>query len=690
MSSVITMQAEEKSDTLTQQLNEIVVEAELQRENPEIATFIPEIKQKEASADAVSLLARMGIPKLSVDAIAQTVKTTSGEEVSIFIDYLAATSDDLTGMRMKDVKKIEVLDYPSDPRFKGAKHVVNFVMQQYEYGGYVKLYDQGSVGEHLFVNNAKVNMKFNYKKMTYDLVAGTSYNKVTQLGTSEHSIFKFPATETTPERTIERYLDSGFDNLRQENSVYASLRARYNTEKIQISNMIGFNLWKQPHYDDSGSLRFVPEITPATTFEQTQDMETNTLSWDGSYYFALPNDFAISANPSIQYSTTKKNSDYIVNNSSLINNIADDKTFYGQLQLTGSKKLNEKFKLTFDLYGIIVNNDVKYSGSTVDEVDLGNQVVAPTFGLTYRIPKFYLSLDAGYAWMWETSNNSTEKKSFPVVNLSTNYTITDKLSWNTWTNVSLNMANAAQRSDIMQQQNEFLWAVGSTELTNSPQFSIGSSATWMPSNKFQTTPWFNFFHQFDTRRYLYTPGEVNGQPAIIKQLGNHGDLNALSAGISFNVKLLSSKLQINANPWISHYTLTATPKENKTHLATTLGAYYYAGKFNFSLGYTPAMKSFSSESGIETKYGNSYWIGAGWTSGDWTIQAYGMNIFTRSKISSRSYLETPYYSNYSALSDGNKVPAFHLTVSYTIGFGKKINRGDDLESIGKGNNGILE
>ena len=126
MLPVVPLAAQEPADSVQRALDEVTVEAARQYVTPEKAVYIPEEKQKKASSDAVALLARMSIPSLRVNALQQTVSTAAGQDVKIFIDFLPATSDDITGMRMKDVRRVEVLDYPDDPRFHGAEHVVNF------------------------------------------------------------------------------------------------------------------------------------------------------------------------------------------------------------------------------------------------------------------------------------------------------------------------------------------------------------------------------------------------------------------------------------------------------------------------------------------------------------------------------------------------------------------------------------
>lgn len=112
----------------SKQLEEVVIEGSNQNIFNNMSTYIPMRRQKKAAADAISLLNQMAIPQIEVDPIAQAVKTASGQGVDIFIDFLPATAQDLQGMRTQDVKKVEYYLHPTDPRFRGAHYVINFIM----------------------------------------------------------------------------------------------------------------------------------------------------------------------------------------------------------------------------------------------------------------------------------------------------------------------------------------------------------------------------------------------------------------------------------------------------------------------------------------------------------------------------------------------------------------------------------
>ena len=89
--------AQEKGDTATADLKEVVVEGQMQPATAEKVTYKPSTRVKNASQNAIELLKRMAISQLNADDVAMTVKTAAGEDVSLFINYAPATPEDIRG-----------------------------------------------------------------------------------------------------------------------------------------------------------------------------------------------------------------------------------------------------------------------------------------------------------------------------------------------------------------------------------------------------------------------------------------------------------------------------------------------------------------------------------------------------------------------------------------------------------------
>lgn len=140
---------------MSKKLDEVTVEGKTHWHNVKGSTYLPTKKQKNAAATATDLLALMAIPEIRATLASETVTTRDGQSVSLFVNYFPADANDLTGMRVQDCARVEYLVAPTDPRFQGAEYVINFIMQEYEYGGYTKIM---AVQRILDINYNKENL----------------------------------------------------------------------------------------------------------------------------------------------------------------------------------------------------------------------------------------------------------------------------------------------------------------------------------------------------------------------------------------------------------------------------------------------------------------------------------------------------------------------------------------------------
>ena len=116
-------------------LQAVSVEADCSKASSDKTTYLPTQRQKNASQTAIDLLRNMAIPQININLVDESVTTLTGGAVAIYVNGLPASSEELQGMITADVKTVEYLDFPADPRFNGNEHVINFIMQRYEYGG---------------------------------------------------------------------------------------------------------------------------------------------------------------------------------------------------------------------------------------------------------------------------------------------------------------------------------------------------------------------------------------------------------------------------------------------------------------------------------------------------------------------------------------------------------------------------
>lgn len=217
-------QTEVPDSIKTQNLDEVVVEAQMQRTSPTSTTYIPTGKQKNASQNAVDLLRQMAIPQIQINPVSEAVTDNAGGEVAIFINYLEASREEMEGLRTPDVKKVEYLEFPTDPRFRGAQRVINIIVQEYAYGGYTKL----TTNENFLVGFSSRNnifSKFSYKKMTYDLYVGANNWNNHHIGNNVKGIYSLKDADGKDYQLIRtETLD---DSHYKQNQYPVTFRATY-------------------------------------------------------------------------------------------------------------------------------------------------------------------------------------------------------------------------------------------------------------------------------------------------------------------------------------------------------------------------------------------------------------------------------------------------------------------------------
>lgn len=165
-------------------------------------------------------------------------------------------------------------------------------------------------------------------------------------------------------------------------------------------------------------------------------------------------------------------------------------------------------------------------------------------------------------------------------------------------------------------------------------------------------------------------------------IGMNGSLNLFDRSLSLS-GTLEDNLCHNGTPY----------GWTKSHLTFILSGKYYLGNFNFSLYYrAPMGKSEGSKFGKWANYRSSYQLSAGWGDSHWTIRASAINLFRWNGWEGCKITETSrYYDNIVWKIDAADGHAwFNLAVTYTFGFGKKIDQRNELRQQGSASSGILK
>lgn len=677
--------ADEPTDSLTiNDLNEVVVEARTAKLDTEVSTFIPSSREKSASQSATDLLARMAIPQITVTP-GESVTTLSGKAVDIFIDYIPATPADISGMRTKDVKRVEYYVYPSDPRFQGKAYVVNFIMQKYEYGGYVKALaweNTTNVGQFSLFG------KVQYRRMTLDVAIGAFYKNQSGFGSSVRETFRLPQPDGSVSIFERQSLSTGGKSKNEQ--YWPTFKALYATDKVQIQNLIGATFDHQPFTTNLGSVTYTPQIVPDAEFANASGSRVNSLSYSGNWTFILNDYNSINFVPSYGYSHTRSRSLY-TEQSADFHNAAVDNSHEFWANLTYGHTFGEGAKggkLNVLMQTIITANRTAYSGTSSVSDNAHTYRLGPGVQYSLKKGKVYGLVGLGLHWDRQEYVNNHETSTAPWIDFSLQYSPTDRHELSTTFHHMKTVPSPSCRSAAVIQSNPLMSYTGNPNLVSAGSYDVGVDYSYMPNNRFSFTAFGSLWLMDDRYVYDYQPTPT-GLLRTIEQPGGH--YFNYNYGVYGSARLFDNKLRLTAQI-IGRTVDNGGPYDlKKTAISSAFQAYLYLGNWTFGATYmTPSGYSDGYMVGSWVKTKSYLRLQAGWANSTWNVNLHLTNLQRWHKRGELNIMHSTYYDRTEqALSLVDRAFA-RIAVTYTFGFGKKVQQGNEATQQSAPSSSILK
>ncbi len=647
--------------------------------------YRPSQRQKNASQTATDLLVRMAIPQLNARLDKSSVSTASGQPVAMYIDFVPATESDLKMMRVSDVKTVEYLDCPSDPRFQGNHHVINFRMVKYEYGGYIK-----ALGRENFIANSgfgQVNARLVKKKMTYDVMGYGYYMANNHFGVDQTETFRLPQ-ENGEIKSFQRDSKTNSSKFHRQN-YETSFRALYSSDKITANNQIDVGIDKTPHNDNSGVVKYSDDSRAKTDYLSNAEHKAKYLKFSGYYYLSLPKSSSLSANVGYTYSHTDQSSQYSETHMAPIDNTADDDTHDGNISMNYNLIFSDKHSFMALAKGIYENNRTKYSGS-VEALD-NSTTKFGQIGASYsfKATKFSASLGFGWNWLSTSVNDNNANSSFPYIDAFMNYVPNKKNSLGTYFHYSVWPPSSNYKSENIIHISPFLWHTGNPLIKSHISYDVGISYTFIPTNKFNMTVFANSWMVGNRSAFVYeaTPDEIIR--TIQQPIGSFRHFNY---GINASTKQMDGKLYLSGQ-LAQLYVQNGKPYYvNHSYISYYVQALYYLGNFNFAISYQSgsATDNYDSMSGFWTRNKDTFTFQAGWSNASWNIRLTAQNLQRWNWRSSHDTMNSIHYSVDRWTSNASSHAFIQLSATYTFGFGKKVDKDNDISNQARASSGILK
>lgn len=653
-------------------LKGVTVESDNASFRTDRTVYLPTSRQKKAASDAIELLRSMAIPQIRVSA-SGGVSDNFGEPVSIFINSMPASAEEQTGLLTADVRRVEFLEYPADPRFRGAKKVINFIVHEYEYGGYTKL----TVKEKFlsgFNNDPSVFSKFSYKKMKYDLYVGTSNSDKRHFGTSVTGDYLLTGEDGLESHVI-RDEQIGHAHVKT-NSYPVTLRATYAVDKLTVRNTVGFTHQNTPVKDITGSLRYSDDTGRGYSYERSNPDRSNSLNYSGDLYMQLPHGVAFTFGPSFNYSHRNDMYSYSSTASSAIMRHARENAYEFDAPFDFLKKLNDKHMLAFRLETKGWYYRLNYRGTDNLKQNLDRTVGAAIINYRFDAQKISLAIMGGGFYMRHSADDIAKSYFCPVVDMSITYRLSTKSALGLHVNFSQRGSGVTEQSADILQSNELMYISGNPDLDYTNQMWNNIQYNWFPSNRFSVGVYASNYTQFNCIKQIYAPYD-NGK-AVVRNYVNDGRFFDTKIGFNASLRLFDGALQLILEPEQHFYRHTGIDARSYNPFTCMAGASLYLGDWYFNGWYYSPTNIMEKSTSATTRERNYYMVTAGWSHNMWNVSVTAYNMFNRGWNGGTTVLPGKYYSERTVADSNYYRPRIGISVTYTVGYGRKINRNNEV------------
>ena len=664
-------------------LSQINVENRTQRVIDRGVEYIPSVRAKKSATDAASLLLMMNIPLLDITPGNMSVKTYTGKDVAMFIDCKEATEEDLQGLRTEDVIRIEVMQYPEDPRFGGRANVINFIMRKYEWGGYTKFTASGQT-LNADRGNGLLYSKFVNKNWTFDAnVSGSlSYNDKYKSYNAE--TFRDISVGDRHFDAVTRTSQSGANYLKQNNSQSATFRAAYESKKTEIIHSVSFNRTATPHERNLYSVNYSDNAFSASSAISEESGQTITPRLRGYYYFAMPESNSLIVSWSFAYGRTRRFSSYQLDNHAPIINNNRESSYAPTAIIQYSKKFahNNTLQTTLMSFDAIYHTGYEGSYNGLQKLLSSENMLFLEYMQNWkRGLSLYSRLGVSYV-VGRLNGVNTLKQCNPRLGLQLQYKINDRHSasvegW--WGN---NHPTPASSNSAIVQSNELLWLQGNPGLRNTTFITAVASYTCLPSNILSmsaTAEYYGFLNK-TAHEYFSLPG----YDGLVRKEVNSGEFHNITGYLSAALKLFDASLSLKVSGVASHMEGSGIDAQSMNLIMANIQANYYIKNFSFVLYcQTPKKNLAPFDYGFRYHYKSTYGLQMNYSAGDFKTVLQFRNWFN----SYRYYadFDSERYSAHGWQWAGDLARSVQLTLSYTFPYGKKVKRNKEIsgeESVG--------
>lgn len=658
----------------TQSLDEVIVKLKRGWIENGVINVIPNKKEKQLANSPSSLIKMMHLP--FVKEKDGKIVTASGEVVQIFVNGEKADKIDVATFWPKDVKRVQYIENPQEPKYEGNRVVIDFIMPKYEYGGVTKADVFQKMPNY---GSQTIASKLVHGKMSYGVIFTNRYyrdHRTTMTGETKYSDIFYDGEEYDEiVRTEQKH------SYERTNRMELGLNAKYTTDKKTISHTFSLVKDKNPGSGSSSENNWTDNLFESSSSSNYATSKTLSPEIMGKYYFRLADKWHLTTSWTYSYANNKASSWEQIGNTSPIYNDNDEDVHSGKISIVPTFVMSDKwsFQLKFDatadwfstLYGGSVNERQRQSRQEFTTLlRIGwtpskalSLILAPGFG--------------GSLWQIDDVHEHTIS---PIVNTYINWNPNKKLSFSGRIKLDMWAPSASESNPIMVKNTELLWTKGNPDLKTMTSWNLNLASTYMP-NAWLSFCWDTWFYKnYNERINIYTVADAQ-KGGVVKEIINAKPSDMIMSNFSISGSFFDNNLSVSLEPNWFFYKQRGEYGKTYDCFRLTGSADYTLGDVNFSLEYEGPLRDISS-SGMASSWQHDAWKGQ-ITYGHKNLHLLFMveDIFNNKARSWEKYVSPNFSTNYNTFETGRR---FSIGLTYTFSYGKKV----DTNTYFQGHNGV--
>lgn len=663
----------------TKTLDEVVVKGRDVVSKGDTLMLFPTKRDKRFASGGIDVIRNMNIPELSVDPMTNALTTSGGESVAAFIDYQPASAQQLKNVRPQDIERIDFLRYPADPRFNNAPYVVNYIMKKYLYGGYSK----ADVNQLFPMRRGDYYLysKLSYKKMTYDVYGGTTYLRYgSDSGSERIEDYRFSTGDLQ-----RRSYTTGYKRHILQPSVTG--RAIYDTGKITIANSVGFNYSRVNPFLTTSVVEYSDGRDPQVS-HRSANSTNKSVVWEGDYYFQLPGNSSLNFNGNFSWGENFDNSAYTLGNDSPIVNYISENIHKTNLSLDYGKSLGKQ-SVSLSLSGGWNRNSLRYMSP--DPSELVHSEGYGQLGVGAKLRFGIVSFDPGVriCYSEERLNGRKNGRWFPKSFIPVFVRINGRQSISGSFEYALGRSSASYMSPVLVRNDEINAIRGNEDLKDFNFYNVTAAYSnyfgdWL---RMRINASFNYQDNVLVPRYTEEM-TASGVTMMVRDVFSHGSRTRANLRLTLTGQYFDSRLFVNMTIGGSYYRERSFRNRDKFAPDFNVGASWYMGDFRIGAFYSIPDRYYSAWG--DSKNPAYFYISGSWSWKDLYVDLRLSNPFRKSYVSGKSEYSSPDYS----MNDTSLSFHYHqfvqLTVSYSLSYGKRLDRRDEVNTMNGAGSIILK